>query len=459
MPPTDNDLNDRINELVDKEDAEGLIALLRELSTSDLQANKTALLEASETIFYTYLNDLQLDKIKKEDQEATNNTLWALQLEMEKLAPDQPQFTLRAMLYEHLSGLKPATGEKLHYIQKAIDEYRAELQWKVSPETNCGLAMALITRMEISEKYPEEGLAEILALFQNAFSRYSSLVLIYFLDSSFKLQQLLPADKKHWHKQFVQQIEKALSTFSKEDPYVYLEYINGLTRVPDYWSYIVSDAYTIELKEKVLNLLDTLRDYDTQDPERLNRLGQAFEKACERLGPDVAKLPYYEAALRFFQKGQEINPAAWTFPVYATNVLMAMARIYYKADDRHKVIALFETGEALFARTAVYDNSFTLMLYWGNFLIEYARLGYGFNAPDILKEAEAKLLIAKDQGNGFYSQPYCSLAKIALKTGNKQQCLDILQACKVQFTTDYYEYEHTAVLDDEDFREIWNDLR
>jgi hypothetical protein len=135
-----------------------------------------------------------------------------------------------------------------------------------------------------------------------------------------------------------------------------------------------------------------------------------------------------------------------------------MARMYYQENNQEKVIVLFEEGKMVFSKTYAYEQGFTLMNYWGDFLIEYARLAYDFKAPDILKEAESKLLIAKEEGRGYYSQPYISLAKVALKAGNKQKCLDILQECKTVFTTPYAEYDFASVLKDEDFREVWAEV-
>jgi hypothetical protein len=222
----------------------------------------------------------------------------------------------------------------------------------------------------------------------------------------------------------------------------------------------IPTAYAAELNKRSIELLEALTDYATDDTWCLNQLGRAFEKAAQRMPVDATaeKLRYYEIAITYFIKGQTINPAAWTFPVYATNVQMAMARMYYQENNQEKVIALFEAGKIAFSKTYAYEQGFTLMIYWGDFLIEYARLAYDFKAPDILKEAASKLLMAKEEGQGYYSHPYISLAKVALKTGDKQQCLDILQECKAMFTTPYAEYDFASVLKDEDFTEVWPEI-
>src|SRR5438045_398464 len=106
-----------------------------------------------------------------------------------------------------------------------------------------------------------------------------------------------------------------------------------------------------------------------------------------------------------------------------------MAVIYHNKQNREKVIELFEEGRTLFSKVYEHEKDFTLNLYWGEYLIEYARLAYNFDAPEILEEATAKSLIAKELGRNYYSQPYTLLAKIALKSGDKDNCMEILKEC------------------------------
>jgi hypothetical protein len=260
--------------------------------------------------------------------------------------------------------------------------------------------------------------------------------------------------------QFMREMELSLADFAQKDAFIYLTWSNELLRVLSYEQYAIPTDYAAALNEKANALLDNIKDYTTKDTRHLNDLGNAFERAAKRMPVETTaeKLRYYEVAEKFYLKGHSINPAAWTFTVYATNVQMAMARIYHEAHNQEKMIALFEAGKISFATTYEYDQGFTLTLYWGDFLIEYARLCYNFNAPDILQEAESKLLMAKEKGQGYYSHPFLSLAKIALKTGDKQKCLDILQECNKTFTTEYYNYDFAGVLSDEDFKEVWTDF-
>ncbi|ACU61264.1 hypothetical protein [Chitinophaga pinensis] len=454
MKQMNETLNDQIARLNDNEDADGLIQLIQQLPPDQLQTHKTDLSDACESVFYIWLTDLQLGKIRQEDQASVITMLTALIQALEIVQPDTSHHLMSASLYEHLSDQQTAPAEKLVYIQQAIDEYTAGLQQHTMPLMQARLAGALLDRMEYTQDYKEKDLSDILQLFEAAFTSYDELILTYFLHGSFRLLSFQSDNNNNWHQRFLTSLETSLNAFAATDAFVCLEYVNALRRLLENQLYHISADYQALLNTKIITLLAQLKDYETKNEQRLNYLGQAFENVAERIAEPAARLAFYHAALAFFTQGQQINPAAWTFPVYATNVLMEMARI----EPPEKVIPLFEQGKALFAFTYRYDSNFTLMHYWGKYLLEYAKQAYNFQAPDILKEAEEKLLAAKQMGNGYYDQPYRGLAKVALKLGNKQQCLDILAECKKVFTTDYHEYEHSFVLADEDFKEIWPDL-
>lgn len=451
-----NTLSKQIEELVHREDLGGLEELVQSLNAEDIQKYKTQLVEGCLEVFHIWYQDLVLEKISKEYEDGVISDLFAMLLTLERLDAENNQHDMRARLYEHIADLKTEPEVKLQNIQHAINEYRIALEKEASGEMQARLGRALLNRMQITQQFTEDEFTAAFKLFQGAFTTWSESVFYVFLHSCFEVLNFPCSDNYHWHTQYMKQLDESLAAFAQKDPIIYLTWSNELFRALHSKAYTIPAEYSVALNERSTALLNNLKDYSTNDTRRLNDLGNAFERA----GADATteKLSYYEIAEKYFLKGQSINPATWTFPVYATNVQKAMARIYHDAHNQEKVIALFEAGKIAFATTYEYDQEFTLMCYWGDFLIEYARLAYDFNAPDILQEAESKLLMAKEKGRGYYSGPYLSLAKIALKTGDKQKCLDILQECNKMFTTEYYNYDFAGVLSDDDFREVWADL-
>ncbi len=461
MEEAKNTLIEQIEKLVQQEDLGGLDRLIQSLDTDDLHTYKTELVDACLDIFSIWNLDLVLGKINKEHEEVVIADLFGILLSAEKVDPESGQHALRARLYEHIAEIKTERDEKLQNIQKAIDEYAIVLQKEPSAEMKARLGSAMLDRMQITQQFTEGEFTAALQLLQSAFAGWSESVFITFLHGCFQILNFSCSDNIHWHTLFIRQMETSLSGFAKTDPIIYLTWSTELVRVLEYEQYAIPTAYGDELKIRSIELLEALTDYATDDTEWLNQLGNAFEKAAKRMNVDATaeKIRYYEIALQYFIKGQTINPATWTFPVYATNVQMALARMYFQQHNQAEVRSLFEAGKSIFSKTAEYGKDFTLMQYWGEFLIEYARLAYNFNAPAILKEAESKLLIAKELGRGFYSHPFISLAKVALKGGDKQRCLTILQECKGVFTTEYYQYDFADFLRDEDFREIWAEIK
>lgn len=452
----ENSLINQIEDLVSHEDLGGLDQLVQSLSAEDLQQYKTQLVDGCLEVFHIWNQDLVLEKISKEYEDGVISDLFAILLTLERIDAENNQHDLRAGLYEHIVDLKTDPEVKLQNIQHAINEYRIALKKDASAVMEVRLGRALLTEMEITRQFSKERIDTIFELFKSAFTTWSETVFYIFLHSSFRLLNFPCNDSNHWHLQFMRQMELSLDGFAQKDPFIYLTWSNELLRALPYEQYAIPTDYAAELNKKANALLDNLKGYTTNDTRNLNDLGNAFERAAKRMPVEATaeKLRYNEVAEKFYLKGHSINPAAWTFTVYATNAQMAMARIYHDAHNQEKVIALFEAGKIAFATTYEYDQGFTLTLYWGDFLIEYARLAYNFNAPDILQEAESKLLMAKEKGQGYYSHPFLSLAKIALKTGDKQKCLDILQECNKTFTTEYYNYDFAGVLSDEDFKDL-----
>lgn len=455
-----NTLITQIEDLVKHEDLGGLESLIQSLNTEDLQNYKTQLVDGCLEVFHIWYQDLVLEKINKEYEDGVISDLFAILLTLEKIDEENNQHDLRSRLYEHLADLKTETEIKLQNIQLAINEYRIALQKEASAVMEARLGRALLTEMEITQQFNNEGIDNVFELFKHAFTTWSESVFYTFMHSSFRILNFPCSESKDWHLRFMREMELSLTGFAPKDPFIYLTWSNELLRVLSYEQYAIVTDYAATLNEKANALLDNIKDYTTNDTRLLNDLGNAFERAVKRMPVEATaeKIRYYEVAEKFYLKGHNINPAAWTFTVYATNAQMAMARIYHDAQNQEKVIALFEAGKISFATTYEYDQGFTLLLYYGDFLIEYARLGYNFNAPEILQEAESKLLMAKEKGQGYYSQPFLSLAKIALKTGDKQKCLDIIQECNKTFSTEYYNYDFAGVLNDEDFKEVWADF-
>jgi hypothetical protein len=446
------ELEERIENIMGERDAGGLIDLIHELDASQLIAHKDDLIDAGMGLFYEWLLDLQLEKIDRVYHEAAIASLFNLQEAIEKVAPEHPRHVMRAELHRQRCELKDVKEEKLVHLQHAIDEYQAGIKVAPTAEKLTGLADMLLDKMEISQVHPAQDLTAILQLFQDAFVTWSDTVLGAFLHGSFRLLEFPFEERDSWYNKFLEHLENRLRQFATEDVYVYLEYSRRLLRALNDTSYNLSDAQKEALAMKVVSLLDGLKNYETDDVEQLNQLGQAFEKITLFINKDQ-RLPYYEAALAYFKKEQSVRPASWTFPVYATNLLKAMAGLYEHDHARMKMF--FEEGRALFEITGKYDDGFTLTLYWGKFLIAYAKAVYNFEASEILKEAEEQALRAKELGNGYYDQPFHMLAKIALKRGDREWCMEVLRECKALFSTAYYEYDGRAVREDEDLREVW----
>jgi tetratricopeptide (TPR) repeat protein len=444
-----SEITSRLEEINNKEDVEALDALVQSLSADDLLQYRDQITEVYEGIYTLWYYDVICGKIKKGDEENVVAEMLEILVSVEKINPESTYQWRRAQCYELLSGLKSDPVDKFTEIQRAIDEYADVLKDKSPVGTCAQMANALLDRMLITEKFSDDEFKKILGYVQLALTEYSESVVASLLHASFRILNFPFAEKQYWHSQFINTLNTALYSFAADTPIIGLNWSNDLVNVTRYEQYEIAPAYADELNDQSIALLAPLTDYQTDNVNFLNYLGSAFEKAAKRM--ESGQLPYYKTALKYFTKGHTLNPATWTFPVYATNVLKAMVRL----EDFSKSISLFETGRTFFGQVYEHEKDFTLNLYWGDFLIDYARFVYDFKAVDILHEATLKLEIAKVLGKNFYSQPFISLARIALKTGDRDKCLEILQECKTIFSTESYEYDFGPFLKDEDFRAIW----
>ena len=453
----------QLREITVARDETKLAAFVKDLQPDDVQQYKTELADAWLDLFSVWYYDFACDKVIMGDGPDTFfSSLFDMLTAAEEINPVQIYHVERADCYQALAELKNNRDEQLVYIEKAAQQILKALEAQPdSFELNSRLVNILLDKIKIKQQFTDDEFTIALAYFERALQHYTSSAHLISIYNSFSILGFPFPKNEYWHNTFITKLTSALHALAEKDPLVYLRWSNELVRMVDHKYDYIPLVYTQEITRQAIALLNALVNIETDDTEQLNQLGAAFSKAAGQLNglnERTEALRHYEVALKYFTKGQDINPAAWTFPVYATNVLKAMAVIYHDQHKQNMVIVLLEKGRAIFSRMLEHAINFTINLYWGEFLIEYARLAYGFNAPDVFQEAEAKLLLAKDLGQGYYTGPYYGLAKIALKSGDRDKCLAILKECKAVFSNAYHQFSLDYVLADEDFKEIRPDI-
>jgi hypothetical protein len=395
-----------LEELADKEDLDELNKLVDSLPAEEVEKYREDIVNAYMSIYQTWAFDLDCGKI--ENGEGAVEYMLEIIDKITALDPETSYNSERGMCYEYMAEFK---DDKLVYIDKAIQEYAA-----IYPR----LANARLARMAITHEDEYEEILEILVEALKDDDAVSSV-----LYTCFNIKD------PHWFEVYY---NKVSSILYEKDSLVKLTWVEVLDRL---------DVQQAQL----LELLETLTDYKTENQNILNKLGRAFEHAAKKAN----SLKHYNYACEYFIQGHHINPAAWTFPVYATNVIKQMVRF-----ENQPVIELYEKGLKLFIDN---DTDFTLNLYWSEYLLDYARVAHNFNAPELLQQAVEKATFALQLGNGYYSSPYVNLAKATLKLGNREKCIEILRDCQKQFTSEWSTYSFEKELADEEFREIWEEIR
>ena len=451
---TEEQITDEISEYVNSGDDTRLDSFIETLSPEDLAKHKTTLASGYYEIYSVWFYDHLCGKVEMSSVDSFFGSLLEMLDKAENLDPDVQYREDRARCYEALADELTDPQAKQAALDKAIEVYEQALLTG-PPEVNALLARVLLDRILLTQRFSDENLDEISRRLRLALATYTETAVETSLHIAFALAYSPLPESDRWYQALWNTVTALVTPLAAREPLVYLTWTDTIVRALDRGENAAAPKHAKAWADQANALLDNITDVVTENTEQLNQLGHAFEKAALRVDGFEQQLRYYTIALQYFSKGHTINPAAWTFPVYATNALTAMARLYAQNGEHEKVIHAFETGLPLFTGVVDSDDDFTLNIYWAEFLIEYARLGFNFQAPAILKEAQQKALRAKELGQGFYDHPYIALAKITLKAGDPETCLSILMECREVFTTEYSTYSWDHITSDEDFREIW----
>jgi len=453
---TEQEITDEISRCVQAGDDYELDSFIASLAEEDRLTYRIALAAAYYEIYSIWFYDYLCGKVEMSGAESFFGALFEMLAKAESLDPEVCYHEDRGRTYEALADELTDVQAKQLKLIAAIEAYNDALRTG-SPEVHAFVARVLLNKALLAQEFTDNNLEAITQRLGLALAQYTEIAVETSLHVVSVLGNASFTEKERWYTVLQNEVTNLLTALAKREPMVYLTWADTLVRVLDREE---EEAPATEQSRAIAQqanaLLDNITDFATDDTEQLNRLGQAFAKAALRVGDNAEQqMHYYRAAFRHFVKGHAHNPAAWTFPVYATNALMAMARLYEQMGDHTNVIQSFEAGKILFAGVVDSDDDFTLNIYWAEFLFEYARRAYSFNAPSILREAEQKALLAKTLGKEIYDHPYLALAKIKLKLGDVESCLNILKECREVFTTPYSTYSWEQITEDEDFREIW----
>jgi hypothetical protein len=433
-------------------DTGAMDTLVESLLPAELAVYKQEIIDAYETVYSYGLYDLDCDKVS--DPEDFIFYLLDIIASIQRFFPDQMYYKERGYCYQNLSDRSVAYAEKLRYINEAIQIYTLAPQ---TTDMQMAMVSVLTDKMEITKQFTTAAFTELLGFFRPVLVDPAFVKpLIHWC---FRVQSLQFEERHYWHRRLLAEFEVAMDELAANNPLVLLEWAETYHYLLFHDSPEIELGYKISMVAKTASLLRPLEGYYTEDAELLNRLGKAFADTAKRSTDNNQKLEFYSISVDFFTKGHEQQPAAWTFPVYATNSLLGMAHVYHEQGAYEKLINTFERGLQLFARVYHHEEDFQLNLYWGDFLLEYAGLAYDYKSPSINHLAEEKLRRSAVLGRNAYSHPYISMARLAIRSGDKEKCIELLLQCRdAMRSTGYDGYDLGEAIDDDDFREVRDHL-
>jgi hypothetical protein len=441
-----------LKQLIENYDLPAMNTLVESLSLTELEENRQEIIETYEILYSYGMYDLACDKVS--DPEDFIFFMLDIIDSIQRFFPDQMYYQERGGCYEDLAHHAAAYEDKLGYIHQAIHVYNAAPQ---TTGVQMSMVRALIDKMNITGQFTTEAFTELLSFFTPVLSDAAFVKAL--IQQCFRVRFLPFEQNLYWHQRLLRAFEGAMHELAESKLLVYLDWAEEyhymlFHNVPE-----IDPEYKAAMIAQTALLLKQLEGYYTEEPELLNRLGKAFADTAERSTDNELRLDYYKTAVDFFTKGHQLQQAAWTFPVYATNALLDMAQIYHEQGAYEKLINAFEQGLQLFSQVYKPEEDFTLNLYWGKFLVAYSGLAYDYQSPSINGLAEEKLQLAAVLGQNYYSQPYLAMARLAIKSGDKEKCVALLLQCRAAIrSTGYDGYDLDDAKRDEDFREVWDQL-
>jgi hypothetical protein len=442
----------QLKELAESYDIEAMDTLVGSLSPVQLEEYKQEIIDTYDMVYSYGLYDLDCNKVS--DPEDFTFYLLDIIASIQRFFPDQMYYQERGYCYENLADHAVAYEDKVRYIKEAIHIYN------IAPQTtdiHMSIVRALTDKMEITKQFTTEAFTELLYFFRLVLSDAAFIKTL--VHQCFRVRSLPFEQNHYWHQRLLREFEVAMHELAEEKLLVYLDWAETYHYILFHDSPEIEPEYKTTMVVETALLLQPLDGYYTEDPEQLNRLGKAFADTAKRSKDIDLQLEYYRISVDFFTKGHEQQQAAWTFPVYATNSLLGMAHIYHEQGAYEKLINTFEHGLQIFSQVYKHEEDFQLNIYWGDFLLEYTGLAYDYKSPSINRLAEEKLQIAAVKGRNYYSHPYISMARLAIKSGDKEKCVKLLLQCRDAIhSTGYDAYDLSEALSDEDFREIWDQL-
>lgn len=169
--------------------------------------------------------------------------------------------------------------------------------------------------------------------------------------------------KNEIFEKFLFKFNENIVKFCEKDKIYYFVWGDILYRLIDFLNY-----KKINLSENIKNEIDEklcyIENYETENENKLNRLGNIFERRAK----EINLLKYYLIALKYYKKAWDINLQTWTYPVYAINVLKEIIRIEKNNKNIENVKKYFEEADKIFNKAyKILGDDEQLMYYYREF--------------------------------------------------------------------------------------------
>ncbi|MEH0155572.1 hypothetical protein V6R21_15605 [Limibacter armeniacum] len=466
-----SNLEDLISKYVDEEDPSKLDKLFEKLHKEGSPEEKGILADGYLSHFSQCHYDYMCNKFNNLDW------IWEMMDWIEKVKLLKPEFEsyhyFKGHVYEMVSSVSTEHEEKVKNKKLCIEEFRAQQKIESEDVTLLtDLAENLFSYMQLVKKDEEQMLNEIKELYlealhierkeehQSSFYGFNGTAINHFLRTSYQLLPLPIGNAKQFHQDYLSSFMEAIKPYIQQEPEILFHWAETLFRITEWEQYpkIPSCKISAETIEsiwiEIVAVMDQMTEISSVDDLFLTSVGHLYD----RLAQKEESIPYYQVSVKYFLKALKINGTSWTNPHYASSALQKIALIHLQNGQFETAKDLLTQGLDIFEAAQKKIDDFQLSIYHADYLYAYAGLIEQFNNRATLIKAQQQYEESRVMGKDFYTKPYYGLAKVALKLGNKSECLDTLKKCGEIFSNEYHTHDFSDIIDKNDFKEVREDI-
>lgn len=391
----------------------------------------------------------------------------------QKLTPDFLQYHFsKATIYKMLTKVTGENTDKIAFLEKAIYHYRKQYTIEEDDFSLLTDLTEVLFSFYTLTNYPEDVLNEIRDIYikafimeqeaetKNSFFGLNEFAISSFFPISYQILNLPLEDKETIHHEFSTPFLETISKYAEKNNLLYYHWIEALFELTDNVEYLedhpkrITEETAGHIWKKIVSLSEHITDIDTDQELFLITLGQKFLA----IGDLKDSIAHYQTAYNYFMKGFSIHKKSINIPNCVATALQRIALVQLESKELEEAKNTFSKGFAMFEEALTHTPDFAIYTQYGNYIYNYAQYFEHFSNTTTLQKAKQQFLQSIKVESNYNTVSYYAFAKTALKLGEKEEALKMLQDACIIFSSEYSTHRFEEIIDTETFLPIKKEL-